>query len=715
MLSRVPANVQAFRHHSRQTRLLFLLGMWLLASVGAAFPFQVFYGLDISLVSIATLMVLRVLDKSLALQIAVGAGIISVLAGQSPFDAALWCLELLCVGLINNRSQRNLVLADATFWLLIGLPVSLIIGLWVNESASQMTLLRALGHVVNGVSNAVLVEMFTAFFGMKGWSPGGSYLEPITLQRLLFSLLTAFVLFPAFLPLIVTGRFEMHNLNRMMSTRLAAGFEQVQDAIELWKEEHVQTLVELAAYGDGEPVRSQQRLQQRIDSVARVMADYQALAVIDADGSVLAETHLPGVELTKVRTWTQVCDQSQDNGTGASGTRVHAQDRSEPVLLLCVSGTAVQPARRRVVALVSFSGLADFLNRWRKAGEGSVFAPHVTVLDLSGISLVQTTGATEAQPGSDWHRHAVAPGLFQAEPGSSRMHAPVNWPKTIYVLQRQTDATIPFVVQLSLPLAPVLTSLYGIYSSVLIIMLLLALVAMGAAALASRLVAAPILALRDTSTDLPAKLLANEQITWPHSHISEVSSLVANFRSMMTSLRQAVAHLQQSNRELRSLAELDHLTGLLNRRQCLLELDRAIVQARATDGHIAVLFLDLDGLKMVNDQLGHDVGDELLKAVAGRIRRCLRADTIAARLGGDEFVVVLPDITHPGDATAVADRIRHAVAGTFELAGHRVQITISIGIALYPEHGDHSDALLKHADADMYMAKRLRHGSQQAP
>lgn len=153
------------------------------------------------------------------------------------------------------------------------------------------------------------------------------------------------------------------------------------------------------------------------------------------------------------------------------------------------------------------------------------------------------------------------------------------------------------------------------------------------------------------------------------------------------------------------LAHHDQLTGLPNR---LLLADRvkiALAQTQRNKLQCAVMFLDLDRFKTINDTLGHAVGDELLIEVARRLRSQVRDSDTVARLGGDEFVVVLPGIKGRDDVERVAEKIRTALAAPYTLGSHAVNTTPSIGVALFPDHGDNADALFKCADEAMYDVK----------
>ena len=149
----------------------------------------------------------------------------------------------------------------------------------------------------------------------------------------------------------------------------------------------------------------------------------------------------------------------------------------------------------------------------------------------------------------------------------------------------------------------------------------------------------------------------------------------------------------------------DSLTGLPNRALFLDRVQHALLRSGRDDGSIAVLFLDLDRFKVVNDSLGHEVGDHLLQAVAARLGECLRPDDTVARLGGDEFTILLEANTSAGEALRISDRLTHSLQKPFRVDGHEVFITTSIGIAIKHSHHEAPADLMRDADLAMYRAK----------
>lgn len=156
---------------------------------------------------------------------------------------------------------------------------------------------------------------------------------------------------------------------------------------------------------------------------------------------------------------------------------------------------------------------------------------------------------------------------------------------------------------------------------------------------------------------------------------------------------------------LEDLALNDPLTGLANRRLLADRLAMALVHARRNKSAMAVVYLDLDGFKQINDTLGHGVGDTLLKMVAERLLATVRAEDTVARLGGDEFILALWHVSGIDYAAAVASRAIEAVSQPYDIEGQTVSITVSAGVSLYPDHGDEAETLLKSADLALYEAK----------
>jgi diguanylate cyclase (GGDEF)-like protein/PAS domain S-box-containing protein len=182
-------------------------------------------------------------------------------------------------------------------------------------------------------------------------------------------------------------------------------------------------------------------------------------------------------------------------------------------------------------------------------------------------------------------------------------------------------------------------------------------------------------------------------------------------RSVIEVARDVTGHisarreLEEQKLTLQKLAHHDALTGLPNRLLFLDRLQQAIRKVRRTSTQLAVLFIDLDRFKQINDSMGHAMGDAVLKMIARRLQDCLREDDVVARLGGDEFTIIMDSLHNARHATTMAQKVIRAVQRPVKHLGHELYVSASVGISLYPQDGEDADVLLRNADAAMYKSK----------
>jgi diguanylate cyclase (GGDEF)-like protein/PAS domain S-box-containing protein len=186
-----------------------------------------------------------------------------------------------------------------------------------------------------------------------------------------------------------------------------------------------------------------------------------------------------------------------------------------------------------------------------------------------------------------------------------------------------------------------------------------------------------------------------------HTNVSRVIGVNVD----VTERRQAEEVLRNSEAQMTHSAHHDFLTGLPNRMLLNDRISQAIAAAPRHHKHVAVLFLDLDGFKGINDSLGHPIGDKLLQSIAKRLANCVRSSDTVSRQGGDEFVVLLSEVQHSEEAAFTARRMLQAVAETHSIEQHEIHVTTSIGVSVYPDDGLDAETLIKNADTAMYQAK----------
>lgn len=266
-----------------------------------------------------------------------------------------------------------------------------------------------------------------------------------------------------------------------------------------------------------------------------------------------------------------------------------------------------------------------------------------------------------------------------------------------------TSAESRLLFGLALPLTSVLAQADQLGIVILQIVLGLCFVCVVLAIVVARYVARPI---NSMSEAVQRFAESHHSDGLPLERQDEIGVLARGFHDMRHQIKQQLTELQRSREELEHLARHDALTGLPNRVLFFDRVEQALIAVRRDQTHLALMFIDLDHFKPINDTLGHAFGDSLLHEIAKRIRAAVRESDTPARIGGDEFVVLLRNVQHAEDALTVAEKIRQTLNEPFTIDKHTVTVSASMGIAMYPDDGTDSLELSKHADDAMYRAKQ---------
>ncbi|MCD1258690.1 sensor domain-containing diguanylate cyclase [Paenibacillus athensensis] len=196
----------------------------------------------------------------------------------------------------------------------------------------------------------------------------------------------------------------------------------------------------------------------------------------------------------------------------------------------------------------------------------------------------------------------------------------------------------------------------------------------------------------------------NGEWLWLESRLIAIYSPTGELRQVVFVARDITARKQQEARLL-NMAYHDPLTGLPNRRLFREHLNQALLQAKRSGGTMALLYLDIDDFKIINDTMGHDTGDAFLQVFAERVRGALREIDTCARMGGDEFTILLPVVDEPANVETVARRIFQSLQRPWDVGEYQFTATVSMGIAVYPNDGKDAASLLKHVDSALYQVK----------
>ena len=213
--------------------------------------------------------------------------------------------------------------------------------------------------------------------------------------------------------------------------------------------------------------------------------------------------------------------------------------------------------------------------------------------------------------------------------------------------------------------------------------------------------------LEQVNTELANEVIERIAI---ESELAEMKSDLADIKNDLADVREDLANSRSKEEETQQIAFQDQLTGLPNRLSFEQRLSHGLTQAERHGWKLAVMFIDIDKFKSINDTYGHDLGDNVLLMVANRLQDLVRDEDMVSRWGGDEFVCLLLEVKHESDMILLAEKMVDRVAELCRIDGIELSIRASIGIATYPENGDTPDVLFKNADKAMYKAKGTETG-----
>jgi diguanylate cyclase (GGDEF)-like protein len=431
------------------------------------------------------------------------------------------------------------------------------------------------------------------------------------------------------------------------------------------------------------------RLMDYLSSVRAKFPDYDELAVLDLDGQRLVSAGAEAVAGRLPKEWVKQI-QADENVIGEA---YRDSKRDKPVMLIAVP---IKSASGRLLGAMAgklnFDSVHKILKDFAVGQTGGV---HLITRDARVIVSSGALGAlalTTRLP-ADAAKRLLASSDATASYAGHRGHTVIGTIRPVSALGWAVVADIGRA------------EAYGRVSrqrNITLLMLagLVLLVGLAAYVLALTVVR-PLERLTAGATQVGA---GDFNVAVPVLDYGEVGYLTRTFNTMVTHLRQGREELAAINVTLETLSVTDGLTGLYNHKHFLETLGNEVARAERLKHPLSILMIDVDNFKHYNDSFGHQIGDKLLTEIAALLKRATRNIDYAARYGGDEFVLMLHEI-HAPDAMQLAERLRKSVAAaTFEPGHHKV--TVSIGVASYPEHGDRAQAVIESADAVLYEAKR---------
>ncbi|WP_298038435.1 EAL domain-containing protein [uncultured Desulfuromonas sp.] len=838
-----------------------MLGILLVASMaGNIIPLSLFPEGTVYLGGVAVLLVVKQYGVRWGVAAALLSGMHTLALLHHPFFAILFVGEALVVGMILRRGSANLLLADLGYWLFFGLPLfwfffSVILKVDPEATSRLMAIQGA-----NGAANALIATgLLRLIDARRNVFPG------LSLWEHYFNMILVCFLTPTVLVMALNLTAMTDALKPDLAQKLTIECNVVQAKLASLMSKATLAQTELAGVASKEGLRQTRLLQDKTDTFARNCPELADLCVLDPEGNPLARAR----------------SSSKTAGEAIRPNFLESLRSSPHPLLSGIQklGPSSSPIVQLGTPIQRKSGFAGFVL-------GTIDMSPVTALlqDMSlpaGLSLTLLDDRNQVVSSSNANRRPVEPFFNQKRQTLNLLHYlwnPVEQ-KLVPLLPWQdlltrrisVDRSVPWQLAVEVPQAIHQAHLERLYVHSMAIMAVPAGLAILLAWVASRRMVQPLRELARVSESLPERLRENQEITWPSGTISEVGTLVENFKSLAVDLKKSydethrtrenaeetidgvkaqrnwevfrtgrklqnemdrrqrienlMAELETAESKYRflientlvgvfiihgdsfsyvnprfaeifgysqeellngitpvdlvaredkvfvsgnlrrlSLAEVrnlqyqfqgvrkegrtinvevlngwgmydgrgailgtlmdiserkeaeetikhlayhDPLTDLPNRPLFRDHVEKALAFANRNGNVVGLMFVDLDNFKTINDTLGHDAGDMLLKEVSKRLLDCVRETDTVSRFGGDEFNILLAPIRHESDAGLVAHKILNSLQWPFKIAGHDLHVSCSIGIVIYPKDGEEVLTLIKNADVALYRAKDL--------
>ncbi len=604
-------------------------------------------------------------------------------------------LEFLIVSILRLKFGLNLVVSAWIFWTILGIPLYFLVLNRVLEIEPFVAITIPLKSAVNSLVNVAFANLVAVIYSLhaKEEDRKVSYRQVVSLSLLIMAS------FPLLGWAIYNAKQEEEEMAHEVKEDLDLITDNVKNDLTYWLDTHLNAVRELAnrlvIWGHSNRVQ----LQRETEAIRRTFNDLHACYIADEKATTIAfypevnpaGKYMIGVNFSYRPYYKKVRDTLKH-----TFTRVFvAKFALKPVVGIAVP--AVKEGRfigyaycglklKHVEDVVRNSSLKESVYITIVDSHGKVIVSAFE--DMSPLSNfypgeVETVkhGIPIVHRGNDFHTLKVGKYLYSYFYRQEDMRKDTGWKVATFISVR-----------------PYMANLFSYLSGNFVSIMILSAVSFFAAKILGGVISNPLERLARTVDSLTRTIERRPEVNMPKTNLLELGLLSKAFSEL-------TAKLSSYMEELRRLAYYDPLTGLPNRALLRDRIESAIARSNRNGTKTAILFIDLDYFKTVNDTLGHEAGDRILVQVANRLRSVFREIDTVARFGGDEFVAVISDIRDIKDIISVAEKVLRLFDTPFDADGEDVYLSASIGIALYPDNGKNPSTLIKNADIAMYKAK----------
>ena len=704
-------------------RWALLASLLALGLLGNYFNYPLFFEIDFLFGSIFSFLVLQFFGKNYGIGAALLASGVTYFIWGHPYAIVIMTAELAFVAWVAGRFKVSLVFADATYWVLIGMPLVYFFYHGVMGVLEGITTITLTKQAVNGITNVLLARLVFVLIGLN------TKTFSITLREILHICMVFCIAMPMLMLIFIDSRSNFEKDKTQTQFALTSLTGNINKTVQIWLENRsavLASLASVAAQGDSE------KTQAALDLVRN--ADTHLLRTGFLNPAFVTTEYSPRLnELGRSNIGVDFSDRSyvpylRERATPMlSETMVSRQGSAKSIVAYLHPVFKDGTLKGYVAGILSLDQISQFIE------SAALFsATRYTLVDKGGKVIV--SNREDQKPMTAFVQGEgsfikIDDTISQWIP-KIRANAPLyeRFRKSHYVTDTALGSLSEWRLVLEQPVAPVQKALSDRYTKRLILLLALLILGTILAELVSRKILHTFDILRDTTVDLPHRLATAQAVQWPTSQMVETQNLIVNFQSMADSLQIEFAEkqsanallenrvaertrdLEEVNHDIKRIAFYDTLTNLPNRRLLLDRLEQALASFKLSGKLGALIFIDLDHFKNLNDTRGHFTGDLLLQQVAQRLTECVREEDTVARIGGDEFVVMLQGLGERADDAALAVRavgeeILSVLNQPYLLEGQEHVCSSSMGVALYEDGVVNVEDLLKRADLAMYQVK----------
>ncbi|WP_239674105.1 putative bifunctional diguanylate cyclase/phosphodiesterase [Mangrovibacillus cuniculi] len=612
---------------------------------------------------------------------------------DSIFGTLSLFLEIFIVGTLYTYIRRNLVFWDILYNLTLGAMISFVFSFYFLSYGPVDSVLIMLKQTVNMIVNILLANFLIILIESIRSKQVN---KPVSLFEILFTLFSLFFLVPLIVFLIHTGKNEMKQVQETMNMEIEYASNTSNLQITKFQSQHVTPLSKLANFLQDNN-NKQLDVQREFMIVQQSFPEFQLVYAVDSKNKKIAHHARNAFKFYDTNAYqfnsnTQL--ERPEYISNLFNSQVNSKDRK---FISIAYPFWHQNLSGKVIGIIKPVEYLQILHQSTKGTNAES-----VIIDELGKVIASTTN--QFRTGDTY---VVSKNTLQKSEiflTNQRISSLQQLSTISYVEEKTLGENYPWKVATIVSMSDYNTQLYNTYIQLLVVALFSTFLAVVLSFFISNWLQKELNNVLLLTNNLTENITSNEKIDWPHSLIKEIFYLIAAFKQSEIKLKKLFQENIATKLDLQYLAHYDPLTNVYNRNYIMKNINE-LIEHSPNSVNFSVLFIDLDRFKIVNDTVGHRIGDKLLVEVAERLREINDNNLLISRIGGDEFIVVVPSYDEVDSLSKIANEIIESLNQSYHVEGNEFHLSASIGISVYPDDGKDVHTLIKNADIAMYAAK----------